>query len=127
LELVIAPLEKRSMTARDARRWLGGLATAEPSVHATAEPSVHATHRDEIAELNRLLYTSERRLGHERGLPDREWYRHQIYAPGYYTGYGVKTLPGIRESVEQEATDRVEPYVAIVSESIYAMLVQFCL
>ena len=86
---------------------------------ATAEPSVLETHREEIAELNRLLYTSERLLGHEQGLPDREWYRHQIYAPGYYTGYGVKTLPGIRESVEQEAMDRVEPYVAIVSESIH--------
>src|SRR2546430_13473841 len=32
----------------------------------------------------------------------RSWYRHQIYAPGFYTGYGVKTLPGVREAIEQK-------------------------
>jgi len=36
-----------------------------------------------------------------QGLPRRPWYRHSIYAPGYYTGYGVKTLPAIREAIEQ--------------------------
>ncbi len=35
------------------------------------------------------------------GLPRRPWFRHQIYAPGFYTGYGVKTLPGVREAIEQ--------------------------
>ena len=35
------------------------------------------------------------------GLPKRPWYRHLLYAPGYYTGYGVKTMPGARESIEQ--------------------------
>jgi N-acetylated-alpha-linked acidic dipeptidase len=37
----------------------------------------------------------------EEGLPRRDWFRHQIYAPGFYTGYGVKTLPGVREAIEQ--------------------------
>jgi len=82
------------------------------------------THREELAALNRLLYTSERRLGDSRGLPEREWYRHQIYAPGYYNGYGAKTMPGIRESIEQNATDRIAPYVAIVSESVRALAEQ---
>jgi N-acetylated-alpha-linked acidic dipeptidase len=45
-------------------------------------------------ELNKLLYQSEQELILEKGLPDREWYKHAIYAPGYYTGYGVKTIPG---------------------------------
>ena len=35
------------------------------------------------------------------GLPRRPWFRHQIYAPGFYTGYGVKTFPGIREAMEE--------------------------
>ena len=52
-------------------------------------------------ELNRLLYQSERRLISDRGLPRRSWFRHLIYAPGLYTGYGVKTLPGVREAIEQ--------------------------
>ena len=51
-------------------------------------------------ELNRFLRTFERRLLSDDGLPGRPWYRHQIYAPGQYTGYGVKTLPAIREAIE---------------------------
>ena len=38
----------------------------------------------------------------EQGLPGRPWFRHQLYAPGFYTGYGVKTLPGVREAIEKE-------------------------
>jgi N-acetylated-alpha-linked acidic dipeptidase len=53
-----------------------------------------------LAEVNRLLYQSEQRLTDEGGLPERPWFRHLIYAPGFYTGYGVKTMPGIREAVE---------------------------
>ena len=39
------------------------------------------------------------------GLPGRDWFKHRIYAPGTYTGYGVKTLPGIREAVEGDRLD----------------------
>lgn len=53
-----------------------------------------------FAKVNEVLFHTERALTVRRGLPRREWYRHQIYAPGFYTGYGVKTLPGIREAAE---------------------------
>jgi len=43
----------------------------------------------------------ERKLTRTEGLPGRPWYTHQVYAPGFYTGYGVKTLPAIREALEQ--------------------------
>jgi len=56
---------------------------------------------DKRNELNEILYKAERSLINDNGLPRRPWYKHQIYAPGYYTGYGVKTLPGIREALEQ--------------------------
>jgi N-acetylated-alpha-linked acidic dipeptidase len=63
-------------------------------------------------ELDRILYGSERLLTRNEGLPRRDWFRHQIYAPGFYTGYGVKTLPGIREAIEQrdwkEAAEQIE-------------------
>ncbi len=52
--------------------------------------------------LNDALVRSERVLTRPEGLPNREWYKHQIYAPGFYTGYGVKTLPGIREAVDSK-------------------------
>jgi N-acetylated-alpha-linked acidic dipeptidase len=66
----------------------------------------------DVKELNALLYQSERKLLSEAGLPRREWFKHQIYAPGFYTGYGVKTLPGAREAIEQknwvEATEQIK-------------------
>ncbi len=53
-------------------------------------------------ELNAKLILSERRLTDDAGLPRRPWFRHQIYAPGFYTGYAVKTLPGVREAIEEK-------------------------
>ncbi|HEX4960402.1 MAG TPA: transferrin receptor-like dimerization domain-containing protein, partial [Thermoanaerobaculia bacterium] len=65
--------------------------------------------------LNEILMKSERVLTRTEGLPRRSWYVHQIYAPGFYTGYGVKTLPAVREALEQrnwqEATEEI-PHVA---------------
>jgi N-acetylated-alpha-linked acidic dipeptidase len=55
-----------------------------------------------LATINAQLVSVERALTLPDGLPGRPWYRHQIYAPGLYTGYGVKTLPGVRESIEQK-------------------------
>jgi N-acetylated-alpha-linked acidic dipeptidase len=51
-------------------------------------------------DLNAILYRTERAMLDPAGLPGRDWYRHQFYAPGLYTGYDVKTLPGVREAIE---------------------------
>jgi N-acetylated-alpha-linked acidic dipeptidase len=69
-------------------------------------------------QLNRLLYTSERAFKYDAGLPKREWFKHLVYAPGFYTGYGVKTLPGIREGIEQKAWDEPRRFIPIVAASI---------
>ena len=76
------------------------------------------------AELNRLLYTSERAFKHEAGLPRREWFKHLAYAPGFYTGYGVKTLPGIREGIEQKAWDEARSYIPIVAAAVDKLAAQ---
>ncbi len=55
---------------------------------------------EKLVRVNETLAHAERTLLLQDGLPHREWYRHQIYAPGLYTGYGVKTLPGIREAAD---------------------------
>ncbi len=55
-----------------------------------------------LREANMRLVQVERSLTLKDGLPNRPWFKHQIYAPGFYTGYGVKTLPGVRESIEQK-------------------------
>src|SRR5581483_5346697 len=49
--------------------------------------------------LDTMLIQSERLLITDQGLPRRPWFKHAIYAPGFYTGYGVKTLPGVREAI----------------------------
>jgi N-acetylated-alpha-linked acidic dipeptidase len=58
--------------------------------------------RASMAAVNAQLIAVERTLTLPDGLPGRPWYRNQIYAPGLYTGYGVKTLPGVRESIEEK-------------------------
>jgi N-acetylated-alpha-linked acidic dipeptidase len=58
--------------------------------------------------LSRNFYRAEQELLLEKGLPLRPWYKHVLYAPGYYTGYSVKTLPGIRESIEQRNYQEAE-------------------
>jgi N-acetylated-alpha-linked acidic dipeptidase len=55
-----------------------------------------------IQTVNAKLIESERRLTDAAGLPGRPWFHHMIYAPGFYTGYGVKTIPGVREAIEQK-------------------------
>jgi N-acetylated-alpha-linked acidic dipeptidase len=53
-----------------------------------------------LAEVNKMLISSERKLTNAEGLPNRPWFKHQLYAPGFYTGYGVKTVPAVREAIE---------------------------
>jgi len=66
-----------------------------------ATPERLAARRAELGRANQLIYATEQALGDTAGLPRRPWFRHLIYAPGFYTGYGVKTMPGIREAVEE--------------------------
>jgi N-acetylated-alpha-linked acidic dipeptidase len=83
--------------------------------------------RDEVSldgnrrnELNGLLRGMEQVLTDPRGLPGRDWYRHLIYAPGLLTGYGVKTLPGIREAIEDDRWDEANRYIGITAAALGA-------
>ena len=69
----------------------------------------------ELQKLNRVLFQSERALIREEGLPGRPWFRHQLYAPGRYTGYSVKTLPGIREAIEERQWEEVNGQIEQVA------------
>jgi len=69
-----------------------------------------------LAAVNALLIQSERKLTSDAGLPGRPWYKHQIYAPGAYTGYGVKTLPAVREAMEQENWKQAGEQVPVVAK-----------
>lgn len=71
-----------------------------------------------MSQVNQLMIATERRLTSENGLPGRPWFRHNIYAPGYYTGYGVKTLPGIREAIEQRQYELVDPQMQEIAAAL---------
>lgn len=68
--------------------------------------------------LDQILLKTERALISDAGLPRRPWYKHQIYAPGFYTGYGVKTLPGVREALEERNWTEFAEQTEIVSQII---------
>jgi len=70
-----------------------------------------------LRALNSKLIRTERVLVHPDGLPGRPWFKHMLYAPGQYTGYGVKTIPGVREAIERKKWKEAE------SEIIRAALV----
>ena len=71
-----------------------------------------------LAEINELLIQSERKLILPSGLPGRSWYKNQIHAPGAYTGYGVKTLPGVREAMDQGDWKLAEEQIPVVAKVI---------
>jgi N-acetylated-alpha-linked acidic dipeptidase len=92
--LNFAPLE-------NAVAELARAAEAYDRALATLAADSTALDRRDLAQVNRMMIGTERSLGHSSGLPGRPWFSHLIYAPGFYTGYGVKTMPGVREAIEQ--------------------------
>ncbi len=69
-----------------------------------------------VTAVNAKLLQSERALTSPDGLPNRPWFKHQIYAPGYYTGYGVKTIPAVREAIEQKQWQEADSQIVRVSK-----------
>ncbi|MCF0056832.1 transferrin receptor-like dimerization domain-containing protein [Dyadobacter sp. CY356] len=90
------------------------------SAYASASAKMTTLPADKLKQLNDILYKSERFLINEQGLPRRPWYKHQIYAPGFYTGYGVKTLPMIREAIEQRNWSEADQGIMRVSDALKA-------
>ncbi len=94
--LNFAPLDNAAdALTRSAARYQKALEKAQANGAAAL---AHAS----LQQVNHTLIESERQLTSPDGLPGRPWFKHQIYAPGFYTGYGVKTLPAAREAIEQK-------------------------
>jgi N-acetylated-alpha-linked acidic dipeptidase len=68
--------------------------------------------------LNQQLIESERKLTNDDGLPRRPWYKHLLYAPGVYSGYGVKTVPGVREGIELKKYAEAEQEIVRVAKAL---------
>jgi N-acetylated-alpha-linked acidic dipeptidase len=110
--LNFAPLENASDSlTRSSDRYAMALKKVQ-------EGSVKSPTGYTFKALNLKLIQSERRLTDSTGLPGRPWFKHMIYAPGAYTGYGVKTLPGVRESIEQKKWKEAESEIARAARTI---------
>ena len=70
------------------------------------------------SKINALLRSVDQAFINSKGLPRRDWFKNMMYAPGYYTGYGVKTLPGIREGLEERKWNEVRVYIKEVSKAL---------
>lgn len=103
--LNFAPLEQASDDLTDAAQAYDKAYSAS----AAANPN---------PQLNEDLMRSERLLTDSRGLPNRPWFEHLLYAPGFYTGYGVKTIPGVREAIEQKQWSEANEQIQHVSAAL---------
>ncbi len=112
-----APLENAAEAlARAAARYEAALGSAlggAPGVALAAKPDAAA-----LRAINAKLLSSERQLLASDGLHGRPWYRHLLYAPGFYTGYGVKTMPGVREAIEQGQWSSVDGEINRVAAAL---------
>jgi N-acetylated-alpha-linked acidic dipeptidase len=110
--LNFAPLQNAIEQLRVSAREYDRAAAA-----ATAKASTHPVG---AAALDLQLMHIEQMLTSSEGLPRRPWFTHQIYAPGYYTGYGVKTMPGVREAVEQRSWNEANSEITIIANRLSA-------
>ena len=91
------------------------IASAEYEAELVKRPNLPNDTRN-LAALNALIRESERALLIEEGLPGRSWYRYVASAPGQYTGYGAKTLPGVREANELNKPDEAKQQIQKATE-----------
>ncbi len=103
------------------RNALVGLA-ASAQAHETARQALVSSgdqlSTDQARAVDQILFRTERAMTTPEGLPGRPWFVHQIYAPGFYTGYGVKTLPGVREAIEARDWDEAQRQIVRLADTI---------
>jgi len=94
-------------------------ATDDLTAAAAEYEKAFAAHAD-IADpkINAILIATEHALTDPEGLPNRPWFENMIYAPGFFTGYGVKTLPAVREAIEQKQWSAVDQQIARTAAAI---------
>jgi len=108
--LNFAPLRNGAERLQQAARTYDrALAEKGPAASADARSSANA-----------ILLRAERALTRPEGLTGRPWFRHHVYAPGYYTGYGVKTLPLAREAIEGRRWTEAEKGIVVTAEVLAA-------
>jgi len=118
-EKLKAPATKAEVPYIDFSPLQNALAELEKSANGLSDMwNILVMNHADNAAMNKALYQAEQQLLSPQGLPRRGWYKHTLYAPGFYTGYGVKTIPGVREAIEQRNWKEVKEQIEIVSNAI---------
>jgi len=94
------------------------IADLKKSIDTYAKADLMGLSAAKKAQLNQALMGMEQVLLQDKGLPRRDWFKHQIYAPGFYTGYGVKTLPGVREAIEQKEWKEAQEQIGVLATTL---------
>ncbi|HMD04193.1 MAG TPA: transferrin receptor-like dimerization domain-containing protein, partial [Candidatus Binatus sp.] len=74
----------------------------------------------QLARLQALMMNIDETLAPDEGLPGRTWYKNLVYAPGRYTGYEAKTLPGVREAIEDQRWSDANRYANLTADALNA-------
>ncbi|TLF43082.1 transferrin receptor-like dimerization domain-containing protein [Maribacter aurantiacus] len=117
-ENIKAPERKEPVPYLDFSPLQNVLSELKSTIDAYSSIDLHKLSKTEKEKLNALLMDAEHKLTSEDGLPRRPWFKHQIYAPGFYTGYGVKTLPGVREAIEQKNWSEAKEQISVLSGTL---------
>ncbi len=116
------PATKKDVPYLDFSPVQNAMLALEKSANQVADiTSKEKTGSVKLESINKALYQAEQQLLAPAGLPRRAWYKHTIYAPGFYTGYGVKTLPGIREAIEQREWKEAQQQIGVLADSVNAL------
>jgi N-acetylated-alpha-linked acidic dipeptidase len=112
------PVKKAPVPYLDFSPIQNSLSALKTTITAFSNISMEQLTKRQYQDLNMKLMQTEQALTDSSGLPRRSWYKHQIYAPGFYTGYGVKTLPAVREAIEQKDWKEVQQQILVLSETL---------
>jgi len=105
----LAPLDNAAKALKQSAQ------TYASAYNARAAAGFHMAAAQQI-QLNQLMGRMEQALSDPDGLPGRPWFKHMIYAPGMLTGYGVKTVPGVREAIEARRWSEANQYAAVTAK-----------
>ncbi len=111
--------KRKELRLTDLHAEVGKLQSAAEAYEKTYRKAI--AHSAVQPKLNQLLIQTEQALLNDAGLPKRPFYKHQLMAPGLYTGYSPKTLPGIREAAEAQNWDEANEQTKSVLAAVTAL------
>ena len=112
------PAKDKNVELKDVRKALKELSKAAESY----EKKLSASRLEgDYKRVNAILQKVEQAMARDEGLPEREWFKHQVYAPGFYTGYGVKTVPAVREALERGDREAARQGAAVFAQTLQAV------